>query len=311
MFLTINPNSAIDRILFIDQFVPGGVMRPEKVVDSIGGKGFDIAVALRGLGQDVMALGFRAGQGGVLLERMLDEYRIRHEMVPVRGETRIAHVIAENRTQRHSHINTRGYDLNDKDIIAFIKILKKHLKGACWMAAAGSLPHGAPENLFARFVKIARDEGVKSLIDSSDGPQEHALKARSDILKMNEEELSETFEVSATNHGELARKCKEFAQQEELPNFVITCGKKGILAVTQGRVYRTSCPVLSVVNAAGAGDAVSAALMWRLAKGNEWTEALRWAAAAGAAAVLTERTAELRLSDVEQILPEVTVQPIL
>jgi 1-phosphofructokinase family hexose kinase len=311
MFLTVNPNAAIDRILFIERFLPGGVMRPEKVVDSIGGKGFDIAVALRGLGQDVMALGFRAGQGGMLLEKMLDDYGILHQMVPVKGETRIAHVIAEGDTQRHSHINTRGYTLYERNIRALIDMLKKHLKGVRWMAAAGSLPEGAPEDLFARLVKLAQERHIQIIIDSSGSPQEQALKARPDILKMNAEELAETFHISADIDGGLARKCKDFTQQKDLHGFVVTCGKKGILAVSQGKVYRTSCPVLPAVNAAGAGDAVSAALMWRLAKGDEWPEALRWAAAAGAAVVLTERTAELRLTDVEQILPEVTVQAIL
>ena len=50
MILTINVNAALDRTMFIDAFEPTTVMRPERVVESIGGKGLDTSVALQSLG---------------------------------------------------------------------------------------------------------------------------------------------------------------------------------------------------------------------------------------------------------------------
>ncbi len=310
MFLTVNPNAAIDRILFIDRFIPGGVMRPEKVIDSVGGKGFDISVALRGLGQDVLALGFRAGSEGKRLEKMLDAYGIRHELITVEGETRIAHVIVDQAEQQHSHINTMGYAVGRNEIKTLLTILDENLIGCGYAASAGSLPKGAPLDLFASIVKIARQHNVPVLIDSSGEPQVQAARACPTILKMNQEELGETFNILANELDDLAAKCRRFREENKLENLVITCGKQGILAVTPKKTYRTECPILAVVNAAGAGDAVSAALMWRLSAGDDWTDALRWAAAAGAAVVLTERTAELRIGDVERLLPDVKVHEI-
>jgi fructose-1-phosphate kinase PfkB-like protein len=49
-------------------------------------------------------------------------------------------------------------------------------------------------------------------------------------------------------------------------------------------------------------------LAWRFSLGDSWSEALRWTAAASAACVLTEGTAESRRTDVERILPEVEVR---
>ena len=46
MILTLTPNAALDRLLFIDEFKPGTVMRPQKMIDKVGGKGLDSSVAL-------------------------------------------------------------------------------------------------------------------------------------------------------------------------------------------------------------------------------------------------------------------------
>jgi fructose-1-phosphate kinase PfkB-like protein len=90
----------------------------------------------------------------------------------------------------------------------------------------------------------------------------------------------------------------------------LTLGREGILAITPDHAYLVAAPVQQEVNAAGSGDAVSAALAWRFLLGDDWRDALRWAAAAGAATVLTEGTAECRMADVLRILPETTIQEL-
>src|SRR5690606_20312733 len=95
-----------------------------------------------------------------------------------------------------------------------------------------------------------------------------------------------------------------------LANFVLTCGRDGILAFTPQARYQASAPQMEEVNGAGSGDAVSAALAYRLSLGDTWEQALRWAAAAGAAVTLTEGTAECRIDDVLDIHPRTTVQII-
>ena len=65
--------------------------------------------------------------------------------------------------------------------------------------------------------------------------------------------------------------------------------------------------MLKEVNAAGSGDAVSAALGLHLSQGEDWPEALRHAVAVSGAVVLTEGTAECRLEDVARLLPQAQV----
>jgi fructose-1-phosphate kinase PfkB-like protein len=128
------------------------------------------------------------------------------------------------------------------------------------------------------------------------------------ILKLNRHELADTFGLASADLATLAREAEALRQREGLEALVLTCGGEGILALTAGAAYLAVSPAQVEVNAAGAGDAVSAALPYRLACGDSWSEALRWAAATSAAVVLTPGTADCRPADIAAILPQTTVQ---
>ena len=104
--------------------------------------------------------------------------------------------------------------------------------------------------------------------------------------------------------GEAARQVR---QTHDLPAIVLTCGREGVVAIDAQGVVQAQAPVQRAVNAAGAGEATSAAIVWRRALGDGWAETLRWAAAVSAASVTTEATAEVRLADVEHLLPDVRI----
>lgn len=89
---------------------------------------------------------------------------------------------------------------------------------------------------------------------------------------------------------------------------VITCGAKGMLALTPEGYYQAISPPQQAVNPAGAGDAASATLAWRRSQGDTDLEALRWAAAVSAATVLTACTGESRRSDIDSLLKDIEVQ---
>lgn len=307
MILTVTGNASLDRILFIDEFVPTTNMRVQKNLTAVGGKGYDTSVALQCLGVPNLALGCIAGRAGEDLRDQLDGYGIRHDLVWVEGDTRIAHVIIETRHRRHSHITSLGYTLTAADVAELLARYRRHLPDASWVVLAGAATPGAPPDLYRTEVQLAHDAGVPVLTDCHSEVARLAAQARPTIHKMNRAELANTYGVSADSMEELAQAVRNLAGSLGLPAMVITCGGDGILAVTHAGSYLAVVPHQEEVNAAGAGDAVSAALVWRLGAGDDWPAALQWAGAAGAATVLTEKTAESRREDVRRIYPQVRV----
>jgi sugar/nucleoside kinase (ribokinase family) len=68
--------------------------------------------------------------------------------------------------------------------------------------------------------------------------------------------------------------------------------------------------VVKAVNPIGSGDAFTAALVWRLLRGEGLGEACRWAAAAGAANALTLMPGEVEGAEVERLAGSVRVEPV-
>jgi 1-phosphofructokinase len=314
VILTINTHAALDRVIFIERFEAGTVMRASRSLDCVGGKGLDAAVVLSALGAPHLALSFIAGKTGELLVQALERYGVHHELLWVAGDTRTAHVIVESTRHRHSHVMTPGYQVSEADCAEFLLRVAAFAPQAEWLILGGSLPPGAPPDFYAQVIEAGTTGGARTLIGCPGEPLVRALAARPDIVKMNRDEFHQTFAIDCPNLAELAGPARELMQNyagdidptnggDTIANLVITGGVDGILAITTQGTYLASGPRLEAVNAAGAGDAVSAGLAYRLSLGDTWEEALRWAIAASAAVVLTEGTAQCYLEDIQRLYP--------
>jgi 1-phosphofructokinase len=310
MILTICPNTALDKIIFIKEWIPGTPMRTNHMVTCVGGKGLNSAVVLRHLGSETVGMGFFAGKIGEELVELLEEYGIIPEPIWVGGTNRIAHVIAEEKTNIHSHVIVGELVVSAEQKQEFVNKFKKRVKEAEWVIFAGSLPPSLNVDFYYELISIARDANIPSLIDSQKQYIIEAIKAKPDIVKMNWEEFEWTFNKKAETLEDLILLAKQLYLEKNIKNLLITLGKHGILALTTEGNYFTKAPFQQPVNAAGAGDAVSSTIAYRLSQGDSWDSALRWSSSVSAATVLTERTGDVEMTDVERIFKDVEVKKI-
>jgi 1-phosphofructokinase family hexose kinase len=318
MILTLTPNSAIDRILVIDEIVPATTMRCPTIIDHIGGKGLDTSIALHCMGVDTFGLSFAGGVNGRVMVDALVALGVPHEIIWLEGETRIAHVIVETKRHRHSHIIAGALPTTDADADAMLARMMHYLPQATWVVAGGSFPPGMSTSFAAQIQARAHAANVPTLFDMMGRPVADLLAGPGGaptILKMNETEFAATFgtpqvETSGSGLQALAAMANEIAGQYALQALVLTLGKDGLLALTPDGVYHALAPQQQVFNAAGAGDSASAALVWRLGLGESWEQALVWAAAVSAASVLTDRTSIVNPTDVDRLFPHVQLRAL-
>jgi 1-phosphofructokinase family hexose kinase len=261
-------------------------------------------------GCETGGLGFFEGRTGKELIELLEEYGITPEPVWVDGTNRIAHVIAEEKTNIHSHIITGEVIISREQKQELVDKFRIRVKEADWVIFAGSLPPTLNVDFYSELILIAKEAKTPSLIDSQKQYLIEAIKAKPEIVKMNWDEFEWTFNKKAESIESLISQAKQLYADEELINLVMTMGKNGILALTTEGNYLVKTPFQKPVSAAGAGDAVSSTLVYRLSKGDSWESALKWSGAVSAAAVLTERTGDINMPDVERIYREVEVTKI-
>ncbi len=310
MYLTVTPDPVLDRIFAIDEWLPGMPMVAKTQTISVGGKGLDASVALRCLGIESVALCFLAGETGRLLLDLVNSYGIIASPVWVSGETRCAYIIAEQLTARHSHVFSGGISINAYQLSQYMVEFQAQLSNAQWVLTGGVFPDSLPATFYQDLTARAHKAGVPILIDAHSKYIHSALSARPTVIKMNLKEFEQTFNHHANATEDLLQTGWEIFFRYQPGALVITMGADGLAALTPLGLFLARPPSLTVRNAAGAGDAASAAIAWRRSLGDDWPMTLRWAAAASAAVVLTDGTADLLLEDVQALLPQISVEHI-
>jgi ribokinase len=124
------------------------------------------------------------------------------------------------------------------------------------------------------------------------------LLSRVDVIVPNRSELALLVgEAELTDVGGVIRQARRLRGPGAV---VVTMGGEGAVLVNGDRELRIPAPEVDAVDTTGAGDAFCAALADALARGEALEEAVRWAVAAGAAAV-TRVGAQTALPTADQV----------
>ena len=108
MIITVTLNAALDKTLEVPNFTPGRRHRTVDQTTMPGGKGVNVARALKRLGQPVIATGFAGGATGTRIVQALNDEAILNGFTPIREESRTNTAVLDPTTNEHTEINERG-----------------------------------------------------------------------------------------------------------------------------------------------------------------------------------------------------------
>lgn len=292
MILTVTPNPAVDLTLHVERMQAGESHRVPPAAAQAGGKGVNVARVLHARGIPTLALAPVGGATGRLFESDIAEAGVPHRLVPVSAATRRSVAIVDESSGQTSIFNETGAALCDADWDALLQAVAESAPDARCLVGSGSLPPGAPTDLYARLVAVARDLGVPSVIDATGAALLAAADAGATLLKPNQRELQESTGEDDPLRGAQA------LLDAGAGAVLVSLGEAGMLLVRAGvdpLRARLAAPLSG--NPTGAGDAAVAAVAHTLAehpmgndKGSDDVAAellLRRATAWSAAAVLS------------------------
>lgn len=308
MILAVNPNTAIDRTLFIPSYIPGATIRAVNWAIGMGGKAADAAWILGELGYPCRLLGFAAGEAGRRMEKMLRARGVDVDFTRVEGETRVNTVLVENDTGKQSTISVDTLEVNPQHIQALSEAVEQALPECSCLILGGSLPRDVDPDLYGVWTRAAAEQDIPVILDASGDALRAGLEARPTVIKPNRDELG----WLVGNKIETLEQAFEAGRQildQSGAVVVLTLGAEGALAVQAEKTWRIPVLDAPVVSSAGAGDGVLAGLAAALSQGKPLEEGLRLGFAAAAAVLQTPGTADCRRADVEQFVPEIVLQP--
>jgi 1-phosphofructokinase/tagatose 6-phosphate kinase len=274
----VQANPALDRIEVLERLEVGSVNRSSRVFALAGGKGLNVARALRRRGHEVVAYGLVGGVIGEYLRRTCVELGITDRHVEVRGETRVCEILVDLSTGRSTVINEPGPIVDGDDEQRLIDSVAADCRRGEFVVIAGSLPPGAKSDLYARLVRTAQELGARVLVDTSGEALASAADSAPWMIKANARELAEAG---------LADRGLSTRLRSGIEWIIATHGAAGATAHSASGTWKATVPPLNAVNSTGAGDIFLAGLLDSLSSDGDMVRALRCATAWAAASVLT------------------------
>ncbi|GAB3873964.1 1-phosphofructokinase [Terrabacter terrigena] len=309
MIVTLTPNPSIDRAVFIDALHRGEVHRSTGGRIDPGGKGVNVSRALAAQGATTTAVLPVGGPEGHLLQDLLDAAGVAHASVPVRGTVRMNISVLEP-DGTTTKLNEPGPDLSPSEVEALVETTLERSAGAEWVVGCGSLPPGAPADLYAVLVARVRGRGGRIAIDSSGAPFAAAVAAKPHLIKPNHEELAELVDHDLPTLGHVRDAARELVAGG-IEVVAVSLGGDGALLVTDGASAHARATITAPLSTVGAGDCMLAGLLHGLSTGLDPADALMTGVRWGAAAVTLPGSRVPTPDDLDGIRAELTHEPDL
>jgi 1-phosphofructokinase family hexose kinase len=310
MIITVTLNAAIDKTLAVPNFRLGRRHRAVEQTAMAGGKGVNVARALRALGQPVIATGVAGGPTGTRIVEHLTEEGILNDFVRIREESRTSTAVVDPTSGDQTEINEHGPHVSDQELDLFVDKLLYLAKGAAVCVFAGSLPRGVDAGLYGRLVEEMRRLGVTTVLDSEGEPLLIATRRGPDVVSPNELEAEGLVGHEFSDEEDRRRALGEMVEMGAREGIITLAD--GCLAVlgegSERSLYRATLEPLEPVSSVGSGDALLAGFVAARYGGRDPESCLRFAVACGAESTQHFGAGVLEQREVERLLPEVRVE---
>lgn len=309
MIITLTPNPAVDQTVWLERLHLAVRNRYQRAELDPAGKGVNVSRMARRLGEPTIALGFLAGETGLLVERALDDEGVPHRFVRVPGQTRINVVVAEEASGDESALQGPGPRVGPGPMAELERVLDAQLAAGHVLVLAGSLPPGAPQDAYAGLIRRAKGAGVRTILNTRGEPLRLGVRAGPDVVKANADELEELLGRPLRDVGAVARGARQLVGQG-VGAVAVGMGLQGTVCVQGGRAWWASFPPGPHLSQIGAGDSLVAGLAVALARGDDIVNALRLGSAAGAATMVRPGTRLGSAAQVMALRPQVRIEEI-
>lgn len=309
MILTVTLNPAVDKIIILDSLELGELNRVKDTSTLAGGKGINVSEVLTELDKENIALGIVGGSNGKIINDFLSDMKVKSDFSWSKNNTRQNLKIKEKSKNRETEINETG-KIDEKDLEVFKEKYDKYLKENKTAVLSGSLPEGAPLDIYAELIEKAAAEDVKVILDTSGEAFKIGLEKAPYLVKPNLEEMENLLAKELSGDQDL-KEAAEFLLAKGVKEVMISLGGDGAFIASKKEAYRLYTPSVEVAQTTvGAGDTMVAGLAKEIDQNSSLKETGVSAAALATAYVKMGSISDIDRELIEEIKSEIKVEKI-
>jgi len=288
MIGTVTLNPAIDVVLEVGNLKINYYNKVLKAHTTSGGKGINVSKAVRGCGRETIAIGFLGGGRGRMIEEELREMGITTNFWHIEEKTRSNTIISDKETGQHTLLSETGPKITEYDLEMLKSIFYRVMSQCIVVTLSGSLPRGVPVNIYGDLISIAKERGVKTILNTSGEQFTKGLEKKPFLAKPDLRESNQIFGIKIDKEKDAIKAAKEVVQRGAEIGVVSLQQKKDIIA-TRDEIWFAETDYHEIVNLIGAGDALIAGFAIALTEeGKNLKEAIKFSMACALASALRE-----------------------
>jgi 1-phosphofructokinase family hexose kinase len=288
VIVTVTLNAAIDRTLTVPNFQRGQRHRASQGLTLAGGKGINVARALKRLEVPVVATGLAGGRTGTRIIEELTGEAILNDFVRIADESRTSTAVVDPTAGTYTEINEWGPAVSADELAMLLDKLHYLARGASFVVFAGSLPRGVSDDFYAEAIRDLNRRGVPCVLDSEGEPARLGVEAEPFLVSPNQSEAEALVGQEFSDDDDYVLGLDTIAEMGA--RNVLISYESGCFALSREdkrrRRFHATAPRMDVISAVGAGDVLLAGVLAARFADRPMEEALRLGVAAGAASTL-------------------------
>ena len=283
MIYTVTFNPSLDYIVSVNDFQLGLTNRTDSELILPGGKGINVSTILMNLGIDSTAFGFAAGFTGEEIIREVEAMGIRSDFIKI--DSGISRINLKLKNIDGTEINGSGPEISEEKIEELLRKLDILGEGDI-LVLAGSIPASMPADMYSTIMERLQHKNVTFIVDATKDLLINVLKYKPFLIKPNNHELGELFDVKLTTREEVIPYGKKLQKQGARNVLISMAG--AVLVAEDGSVYEAPAPKGTLVNAVGAGDSMVAGFTAGWIEKKDYRHAFYMGVSAGSASAFSE-----------------------
>ena len=277
-----------------------------------GGKGVNVARAVKRLGRPVVATGFTGGPTGTRVVELLTDESILSDFVRIREESRTNTAVLDPTSGEQTEINERGPAVTAAEVELFCDKLLYLAQGAQMCVFAGSLPREVDSDIYGRLIRELKGLGVTTVLDTEGEPLRQAVRAEPTVVTPNVLEAEELVGHEFNDDEDrliAVHEMVELGAREAIMTTTDGCFAQ-ILEDGRPQLYRARLEPLEPRASVGSGDAFLAGYVAARYSGSNPRDCLRFGTACGAESTQHLGAGVLDPRAVERLVDEIEVEAL-
>ena len=288
MIYTVTFNPSLDYIVSVDDFKLGLTNRTSSELILPGGKGTNVSTVLKNLGLESTAIGFVAGFTGNEIVKRLNDMGIKSDFISI--ENGISRINLKLKSIDGTEINGAGPDISEEKVNELMDKLNQ-LKEGDVLVLAGSIPSSMSDNIYRDIMADLKDRGVMIVVDATKDLLLNVLEYHPFLIKPNNHELGEIFDVKLTTREEVIPYGRKLQEKGARNVLVSMAGEGAVLIAEDGQVFDAPAPKGKLINGVGAGDSMVAGFVAGWIEKQDYEYAFHMGVASGSASAFSENLA--------------------